>query len=337
MAKEHADNGKRPDCATQAQALWYIGAGQATIQSETLPPLANGHVRIATLFSGISRGTESLIFNGQVPPSEYERMRAPFQSGDYPFPVKYGYASVGRIVAGADSRRNQIVFVLHPHQTLFDVPVDAAHVVPTNIPPERAVLAANMETALNALWDGGLAPGDHIAVVGAGVLGALTAYLAARVPGTRVTLIDKNPDKAQLASKLGVEFSQPENSRGNNDLVIHASASEAGLNTTIGLCGEEATIVEMSWYGAKPVTIGLGGAFHARRLKLVSSQVGQIPPSRRPRWDYARRLSTAISLLDDPRLDALLEDPIAFDDLPQRIPAILKGDSPTLCQTVRYT
>jgi 2-desacetyl-2-hydroxyethyl bacteriochlorophyllide A dehydrogenase len=337
VAKEHADKGNRPDRATEAQALWYIGAGQATIQSETLPPLENGHVRIATLFSGISRGTESLIFNGQVPPSEYERMRAPFQGGYYPFPVKYGYASVGRIVDGADSRRDQIVFALHPHQTLFDVPVDAAHVVPANIPPERAVLAANMETALNALWDGGLAPGDHIAVVGAGVLGALTAYLAARVPGTRVTLIDKNPDKAPLASALGVDFSHPENSRGNNDLVIHASASEAGLNTAIGLCGEEATIVEMSWYGAKPVTIGLGGAFHAQRLKLISSQVGQIPPSRRPRWDYARRLSTAISLLDDPRLDALLEDPIAFDDLPQQLPAILKGDSPTLCQTVRYT
>ncbi|AXS42420.1 FAD-dependent oxidoreductase [Breoghania sp. L-A4] len=266
-------------------------------------------------------------------------MRAPFQAGDFPFPVKYGYACVGRIAAGPDAGAllpGQTVFVLHPHQTLFDIPADAAHIVPDHIPSKRAVLSANMETALNALWDGGLAPGDHIAVVGGGVIGALTAWLASRTPGTRVTLIDKNPEKARIARKLGLAFAEPENTRGDNDLVIHASASEAGLETAIGLCGMEATLVEMSWYGERRVTIGLGGAFHARRLRLISSQVGQIPPARRPRWDHARRLATAIRLLDDPCLDALLEEPVAFADLPHCLPRVLAPDAATLCQVVRY-
>lgn len=336
VAKEQPETAKRMSDATEAEALWYIGAGRAAIQRETLEPLADGHVRVETLFSGISRGTESLIFNGQVPQSEYQRMRAPFQVGDYPFPVKYGYASVGRVVAGGEGHLGKTVFVLHPHQTLFDVPIDAAFAVPEAIPPQRAVLAANMETALNALWDGKPAPGDHIAVVGAGVVGLLTAYLAARIPGTRVTIVDTNPDKAPHASVLGVQFLQAQKTRGDNDLVIHASASEAGLETAIGLCGEEATLVEMSWYGEKPVTVSLGGAFHARRLKLLSSQVGQVPADRRARWDYARRMKCALELLDDPCLDTLLEEPIAFADLPERLPEILKSDSPTLCQTVRY-
>ncbi len=350
MAKRDGKTG-----ASDADALWYTGNGCAAIRRETLAPLAPGHLRVEALYSGISRGTESLVFNGQVPESEFERMRAPFQAGDFPFPVKYGYACVGRIVAGPDDSGagdthagdtgaddtaallpGRTVFVLHPHQTLFDIPVNAARIVPDHIPPQRAVLGANMETALNALWDGGLAPGDHIAVVGGGVIGALTAWLASRTPGTRVTLVDKNPDKARVARKLGLAFSDPENTRGDNDLVIHASASETGLNTAIGLCGMEATVVEMSWYGEKSVRIGLGGAFHARRLKLISSQVGQIPPARRPRWDYARRLAAAIRLLDDPCLDALLEEPVAFADLPHCLPTVLAPGAATLCQVVRY-
>lgn len=336
VAKLHPDRLRDLGPAYAAEALWYMGPGRTAIQSETLAPLGAGMVRVEALFGAVSRGTENLVFRGLVPESEYERMRAPFQSGDYPFPVKHGYACVGRVVAGDAALEGRTVFVLHPHQTLFDVPRHAVHLVPDHVPARRAVLAANMETALNALWDGGLAPGDHIAVVGAGVVGALTAFLAAKMPGTRVTLFDKNPEKARVAAALGVTFGDPENTRGDNDLVIHASASEEGLNAAIALCGEEATVVELSWYGDRKVAVGLGGAFHSRRLKIVSSQVGQLPATRQARWTNDRRLATAIELLADDRLDALLEEPCAFRDLPARMPHIFGADCCALCQTVRY-
>ena len=273
---------------------------------------------------------------GRVPESEFERMRAPFMAGNFPFPVKYGYATVGRVEAGAEDLRGRTVFTLHPHQTFFNVPASAAVVLPENLPPQRAVLAANMETALNAVWDAAPGPADRIAIVGAGVVGALVGYLCGRLPGAEVTLVDPNPARAELARTLGVGFARPEAAKGDCDLVVHASGNPAGLGTALALAGEEATVLEMSWYGDAPVTAALGGAFHSRRLRLISSQVGQIAPSHRPRWTYGRRLTAALTLLDDPRLDALLAQPVAFHDLVLRLPAILDAKSGTLCQPITY-
>ena len=245
------------------------------------------------LFGAVSRGTEALVLAGRVPVSEFERMRAPFMAGHFPFPVKYGYATVGRIEGGAEALRGRTVFTLHPHQNLFNIPASAAIVLPENLPPQRAVLAANMETALNAVWDAAPGPADRIAVVGAGVVGSLVAYLCGRLPGADVTLVDINPARAELARALGVGFASPKSAKGDCDLVVHASGNPAGLATALALAGEEATVLEMSWYGDAPVTAPLGGAFHSRRLRLISSQVGQIAPSHRPRWSHGRRLAAA--------------------------------------------
>jgi threonine dehydrogenase-like Zn-dependent dehydrogenase len=203
------------------------------------------------------------------------------------------------------------------------------------VPPGRAILAANMETALNILWDGGAGPGDRITVVGAGVVGALVGWLAARLPGAEVTLVDVEPRKATLAAAFGCAFLPPEAVTPEADLVIHASGSGEGLVTAIAAAGREATIVEASWHGTGRVSLPLGGAFHSQRLRLVSSQVGALPAQRAPRWSHARRLAKALALLSDPALDALISGETALADLPRRYGEIL-ADPGTLCHRVRY-
>jgi hypothetical protein len=319
-----------------AQALWYVRPGVAEIRAETLAPLAPGHVRVRALFGALSRGTEALISAGRVPPSEFERMRAPFMVGSFPFPVKYGYSTVGRVEAGAAALLGKTVFVLHPHQSLFDVPAGAVAVLPEGVPPQRAVLAANMETALNAVWDAAPWPVGRVAVVGAGVVGALVAYLCAQSPGTDVTLVDINPARAELARQLGVKFAKPDAAPAECDLVVHASATAAGLATALGLAAFEATVLELSWYGDAQVPVPLGGAFHSRRLKLIASQVGHVAPSHRKDWTHRRRLAAAIEKLADARLDALLLPAVAFADLPARLADILDGKSGVLCQLISY-
>ncbi len=316
------------------RALWYVAPGKAEVREERLPPSAPGNVRVRALYGAVSRGTEALIFNGRVPQGEFQRMRAPFMAGNFPFPVKYGYATVGRVETG--DMRGRVVFALHPHQTLFDIPASAAAPIPDNVPPQRAVLAANMETALNAIWDAAPGPTGRIAVVGGGVVGALVAFLCARTPGSEVTLIDINPARAELARKLGVGFATPDAAKGECAFVFHTSASAAGLTSALSLAADEATVLELSWYGDAPVPVPLGGAFHSRRLKLVSSQVGKVAPSRRKTTTHAQRLSEALGLLADPRLDALLAPPVKFSELPARLPDILDPRSGTLCQVISY-
>jgi len=317
-----------------AHALWYVAPGRAELRKEELQPLKPGFCRIRMKYSAISRGTEQLVFEGRIPQSEWQRMRAPHQVGAFPFPVKYGYAAVGFVEEG--SLAGELVFALHPHQDVFDLSDDDLVILPKQVTPERAALTANMETALNALWDGGLPPAGRIAVIGAGVVGALVAYLAGQVPGAEVTLVDMRPERATLAARLGVRFSNGDNAPEDCDLVVHASGSEAGLATALRCAGIEATIVELSWYGDAKVGLPLGQGFHARRLRLISSQVGQIAPAQRPRWDYRRRRQAALELLGDGRLDALLEPAIAFGILPDSLPQILSAGQARLAQLVRY-
>jgi len=328
-----------PDTKTTARAWWVTGAGKGEIQDTPLEPQGSDEeeelVTVQALYSGISRGTESLVFHGRVPRSEYLAMRAPFQDGDFPWPVKYGYASVGEVIEGPVELVGQKVFCLYPHQDRYRVPASAVTPLPKKLPAERAILAANMETAVNGLWDGTPAVGDRIAVVGLGVVGLLVAWLASRIPGTRVTAIDTNPERQTIAEQLGLDFSS-ESGADDHDLVIHVSGHPSGLETALGLAGQEATIVEMSWYGDQPVPAPLGAAFHPRRLTLKSSQVGQIVPSRVPRWDYRKRLGLALELLQDEALDALITGECRFDDLPKSMARILIDGRETLCHRVVY-
>src|SRR5262245_3548009 len=276
-------------CADVARAFWIAAPGRGEIRTEPVPALSGGQVRVRAEYSGISRGTEALVFQGRVPSSERQRMRAPFQAGEFPAPVKYGYCSVGVVEEGPDPLLRRHVFALYPHQTRYVVASRAVHLIPENVPPARAVLTANLETAINAMWDARPHVGDRIAIVGAGAVGCLVAFLAGRLVGCDVELIDLNPARSAIARTLGVRFAAPDAASEGADVVLHTSGSASGLEVALRIAGFEATIVEVSWYGDGAVPAPLGAAFHGRRLTLRSSQVGHVATSQRARWDTQRR------------------------------------------------
>jgi threonine dehydrogenase-like Zn-dependent dehydrogenase len=320
----------------EALAFWIVAPGQGELRAERLPEPGPGEILVETLASGISRGTETLVFQGRVPESQRQIMRAPHQVGEFTFPLKYGYSTVGVVAAGPDDWLGRRVFCLHPHQDRYLVPRSAAVAVPAAVSDARAVLAANMETVVNALWDAAPRIGDRVAVVGAGVIGALAAAVASRIPGTAVQLVDVNPDKAAIASALGVPFAVPNVATPRADLVIHASATAEGLASALDLAGFEATVVELSWYGDRQIAVPLGESFHSRRLRLVSSQVGAVATPQRARWDRRRRLALALDLLADERFDVLLAPPVPFARLPQVMSELAAGPSQVMCQIISY-
>ena len=314
-----------------------MAPGRADIRDEPLPPLADGQVRVRTLHTGVSRGTEGLVFRGEVPASESQRMRAPFQSGEFPGPVKYGYVNVGVVEAGPADLLGRTVFCLYPHQTVYQVPADAVTPLPYGVPSARAVLAANLETAINALWDAAPRLGDRIAVVGGGTLGLLVAWLAARLPGCEVQVVDTEVGRAEVAAALGAGFALPMDARTDADLVVHTSGQGAGLATALRLAAFEATVLELSWYGNRAVPVPLGEAFHSQRLTLKSSQVGQVATAQRGRWSHRRRLELALSLLTDPVLDRLITHSAPFHELPQVLERLSTGAPDTLCHRIDYS
>lgn len=313
---------------TLARAFWTLAPGMGALLEETLDPPSGDLRLVTTLASGVSRGTESLVFQGRVPVTQHEAMRAPLMAGAFPFPVKYGYALVGRDGSG------QRVFCLHPHQDRCLVPAAMCIPVPDAVPTRRAVLAANIETAVNVMWDAAPLVGERITVIGAGVVGLLVASLLARVPATQVTVVDVNPGREALARRFGCAFAPPEAAPDEQELIIHASATEAGLRLALDIAAYEARIIEVSWYGDREPAIPLGESFHSRRLRIISSQVGGIATPMRGRRAYADRMATALDLLADPAYDALLEGPTDFADLPAAMPAILRPGG--LCHVITY-
>jgi len=320
----------------EARAFWVTAPGRGEIRAQQLPVPDKTELLIRTCRSAISRGTEGLVFRGEVPESEWQRMRCPFQEGEFPAPVKYGYSAVGVVEEGPAEMVGRRVFCLHPHQDWFVVPRDAAFDIPDGVPDRRATLAANMETAVNGIWDAVPGPGDHIAVIGGGVVGSLVAALMARFPGAEVELIDIDPTRAAIATAFGCRFATPAMASPEADLVVHASGSAAGLAMALTVAGFEATVLDMSWYGSRTVTLALGGAFHSRRLTLRSSQVGAVPAARRQRWSHRRRLMLALALLRDPVFDILLTGETDFTDLPALMPRLATAPAGVLCHTLRY-
>ena len=318
-----------------AHAFWLRAPGEGEIRPVRLDPPGDGEVLVRTRFTGVSRGTETLVFTGRVPTDQYAAMRAPFQEGDFPAPVKYGYLNVGTVEAGPAELRGRTVFCLYPHQSAYVVPAGSVVVVPDGVPAARAVLAGTVETAVNALWDAAPLVGDRVTVIGGGMVGCSVTALLARFPGVRVELVDADPGRAGVAEALGVDFALPADATGGRDLVVHASASAEGLQRGLELLRPEGTVLELSWYGDRPVTLALGGAFHSRRLAIRSSQVGTVSPRRADR-SYADRLAVALDLLTDPAFDALLTGRSRFTDLPDVLDRLASGRLSALCHLITY-
>lgn len=319
-----------------AHAFWLGEPGVGEIRPMSLPSPGPGDVLVRTVRSGISRGTETLVFRGGVPESQYAAMRAPFQEGDFPGPVKYGYLNVGVVEHGPPELRGRTVFCLYPHQTAYVVPARSVVLVPDGVPADRAVLAGTMETAVNAMWDAAPLIGDRVTVVGAGMVGCCVAWLLARIPGAQVTLVDVEPGRAEVAAALGVDFALPADAADGRDLVVHTSATSDGLQQSLDLLAPEGTVIELSWYGESDVTLSLGGTFHSRRLGIRASQVGVVAPARRRNRTTTDRLGLALDLLADPALDTLITGVSHFNELPEVMQRLASGELPALCHVVTY-
>ncbi len=322
-----------------ARALWAVAPGRAELREEMLPAPAEGEALVRMLASGISRGTERLVLAGRVPRSQWPVMRAPLMGGDFPFPVKYGYAAVGMVEDGPAALCGRRVFCLHPHQDRFLAPAGMCIPVPDAVPDQRAVLGANMETALNILWDAAPVAGERVLVIGAGVVGLLAAFLLARIPGLDLMLCDADAARAEVAAGLGLRCCRPDAAPRDCHLIIHASGNPAGLRLALDCAAFEGRILEASWYGDAEVPLPLGEAFHARRLTIRSTQVGSVAPAMRGRMTHGERLALALSLLDDARLDRLAGPMLRFEDLPQALADLLDppaGMPAPLCPVVTY-
>jgi threonine dehydrogenase-like Zn-dependent dehydrogenase len=321
---------------SDALAFWLREPGTGELRPAPLRDPGPDDVLVRTLRSGVSRGTETLVFRGGVPASQYDTMRAPFQEGDFPGPVKYGYLNVGVVEQGPAQLRGRTVFCLYPHQTAYVVPSDAVTVVPDDVPPARAVLAGTVETAVNTLWDAAPLVGDRITVVGAGMVGCCVARLLAGFPGIRVTVVDIDGARAEVAAALGADFALPADAADGRDLVVHTSATSAGLQLSLDLLAPEGSVIDLSWYGDAEVRLSLGGAFHSGRLGIRASQVGQVSAARRGRRTPADRLALALDLLRDPAFDALITGTSRFDELPDVMAKLADGSLPALCHTITY-
>ncbi|MDT4909599.1 MAG: hypothetical protein QOI69_2840 [Pseudonocardiales bacterium] len=321
---------------SDALAFWLREPGTGELRPAPLRDPGPDDVLVRTLRSGVSRGTETLVFRGGVPASQYDTMRAPFQEGDFPGPVKYGYLNVGVVEQGPARLRGRTVFCLYPHQTAYVVPSDAVIVVPDDVPPARAVLAGTVETAVNTLWDAAPLVGDRITVVGAGMVGCCVARLLAGFPGIRVTVVDIDGARAEVAAALGADFALPADAADGRDLVVHTSATSAGLQLSLDLLAPEGSVIDLSWYGDAEVRLSLGGAFHSGRLGIRASQVGQVSAARRGRRTPADRLALALDLLRDPAFDALITGTSRFDELPDVMAKLADGSLPALCHTITY-
>jgi threonine dehydrogenase-like Zn-dependent dehydrogenase len=330
------DAAQSGESALQVRAFWVTAPGVGELRTSTTAPPGPDEVLVRTLYSAVSRGTEATVFRGGVPANQHALMRAPFQEGDFPAPVKYGYLNVGLVERGPADLEGRTVFCLYPHQDRYVVPASAVVPVPDGVPAGRAVLTGTVETAVNALWDAGPLVGDRIAVIGAGMVGCTVARLLAGLPGARVQLVDVDPGRAEVADALDVAFRTPQDADGDCDLVVHTSGSSAGLTRSLELLGEEGEVIELSWYGDRVVSVPLGEWFHPRRLSIRGSQVGTVAPARRSRRDFADRVGLAARLLADPAFDALVTGESAFEDLPAVMPRLAAGEIPALCHRIAY-
>jgi 2-desacetyl-2-hydroxyethyl bacteriochlorophyllide A dehydrogenase len=318
----------------KARALWFAAPRTATLREESVPPPGPGEVRVETVASAVSSGTEMLVYRGEVP--QHLPLDLPTLRGTYGFPIKYGYAAAGRVFdMGPGVEQFSVgdpVFVHHPHQEVFVVPARMPVRLPEGLDPLLGVFVANLETAINVVHDTPLRLGESALVLGGGVVGQLVARLLRLAGAGAVLVVDPLHMRRELAvaagadHALGVEglnerVKEITGGRGV-DVAVEASGSGAALQAAIEAVALEGTVVVASWYGTRPVTLDLGGHFHRGRVRLRSSQVGRLDPALAPRWDRDRRTETAVALLDKLKLGNLISHRLPFDRAAEAYPLL---------------
>lgn len=329
----------------EARALWFAASREAELRNETVPPPGPREVRVRSIASAISHGTEMLAYRGQIPPDL--PLDLPTFSGSFAFPLKYGYATVGGVLdvgeRVTDLAPEDAVFVHHPHQEVFVVPADMPIRLPDSIDPMLCVFAANLETALNIVHDAPVRLGETGLVFGMGVVGLLVARLL-KLAGAKVMVVEPVAARRDLAAAAGVEAALdpgeglPERVRESNggrlaDVAVEVSGAGSALQSAIDCVETEGTVVVASWYGTKPVSLSLGGNFHRGRVRLRSSQVGRLNPELAPRWDFARRMEAVMELLPRLGLEDLISHRFDFGDAPEAY-RLLDGEPEETVQVI---
>jgi len=329
-----------------AAAVWFPRARSVELRTETLAETGADEVRVRAVLSAISHGTEMLVYRGEVDADL--ALDLPSLVGGFGFPLKYGYASVGRAVAvGRDVagvREGDLVFALHPHQDEYVVRQSLVHRLPDRTAPEQGVFLANLETAINVVLDAKPRLGEVVAVFGQGVVGLLVTQLLRR-SGARVVAVEPSALRRSFAERCGAEAAivpgdasllrSLTGGRGA-DVAIDASGNPSALQEAIECVAPEGTVVVCSWYGEKPVALDLGGRFHRGRVRLISSQVGRIDPSLAPRWDRERRLELATALLGELILAELITHRIPFARAAEAYALVDHWDAETIQVVLDY-
>ena len=306
-------------------SVWFPSAREVELRSETVPDVGPEEVRLEAIASAISHGTEMLVYRGQVP--DGLDLDLPTLRGSFNFPIKYGYASVGRVVeAGARVTclaRGDAAFVHHPHQSTYVVPATMPVRLAGDLDPTLGVFLANVETATNVVVDAAPRLGERVAVFGQGVVGLLITQLLRRTGVSQIIVVEPVARRRELACDVGADVALGAHSAAEAirdltdglgvDLAIEASGSPAALDPALDALAFGGTCVVCSWYGTKPVELKLGGAFYRRRLRIVSSQVSTIDAGLQPRWTHQRRLSLARDLLPNLKLSSLISHRIPFE------------------------
>ncbi len=320
-----------------AHALWHVDPAHSVLRQQTLGKLTPGECLVKTRFSMVSLGTERLVCKGGMSPEAYGPMTVPYMQGAFSFPLTYGYSLTGEVIDGPQEWLGERVHAMHPHQDLCVIHSHDLTVVPGNVPLDRAVLASNLETAVNGVWDGQPIMGQRVLVIGYGLIGALIAHLVKPIPGIELHIHDIRGSRKELAIANGHHvWDAAESQPGDYDLIFHTSASSAGLQFAIDHTREEGRVIEMSWYGNQTVNLDLGASFHYGRNRIISSQVSRIASPALPHFDHHRRKSLIFQLLADDAYHKFLGEGIVFDQSPSFFSDLRKNSFPGMNAYFKY-
>lgn len=301
-----------------AESFWIRKKNNSFIKKHSISIPQNNEVLVKTIYSGISYGTEKIVYSGNVPKSQRSLMRCPYQEGEFGSNVKYGYMNVGKVMNGPSKLVNRYVYTLYPHQTQYVLPLEELTFIPKLIPIKRCLLTANMETAINAMWDTLPTCGDKILIIGAGIVGFLMAYILMTIIGIEILLIDTDKEKSKIAKIFGIKFSCSIPKSYNANIIYECSGNPSVIDILSSHVNDETVICIMSWYGNSVSNINFGNEFFSKRTKILFSQVAKVSHNRDKYWNNKKRKDLAISLLNDDKLDNLIEkDMISFHDLPE--------------------
>lgn len=311
------------------RSLWHNNNSKSFLWKEYFNTYNNDLTYINTDYSLISTGTERLVAKGLVPPEANHIMRVPYMDGSFSFPIKYGYNLVGR-----EKESGRRVHCMHPHQDFCAVQTRSLNKIPNDIPSRRATLMGTMETVINAIWDSRLNPSsdENILVIGAGLIGATLALTLQKVLDQEVHIYDINPYRLDHVRQLGLSSHR----KGPYTICFHTTAHQEGLQMAIDQVGFEGRIVEMSWYGTRPVQLWLGSSFHYDRKQIISSQVSQIPGHLSSQEDYESRRNLAWKYLNDTGYDDLITHEIPFEQAPGFFQKIRNNDADFLGCVFKY-